>query len=66
MTALETDDVDTEFVPLEGDEDGEGSFLGNICSQLGNLVASADRRMKARRGKSKHLFLQEPYMLMRN
>ena len=57
--AVEEDDV-TEFVPLEGDEEGIGSFLGSICSQydLGNLEAS-ERTMKARRLKNKHLYLQE-------
>lgn len=53
-----------EFVPLEGDEEGVGSFLGSICCQqsLGNLDAS-ERTMKATRVKSKHLCLQEPDML---
>ncbi|MBA0738136.1 hypothetical protein Gogos_011544, partial [Gossypium gossypioides] len=43
-------DVVTELVPLEGDEDGVGNFLGSICSQysLGNLDDS-ERTMKARR-----------------
>lgn len=61
--ALE-DDLDRELVPLEGEEEGHGSFLGSICSQysLGNLDAS-ERTMKARRVKSKHLCLQEPNML---
>lgn len=27
------DDEDAEFVPLEGEEEGVGSFLGSICSQ---------------------------------
>jgi len=27
------DDEDTEFVPLEGEEEGLGSFFGSICSQ---------------------------------
>ena len=61
-TALE-DEVLAEFVPLEGEEEGEGSFLGIICSHEGNLDAS-ERTKKARtRLKSKHLCLQEPDML---
>lgn len=58
------EDIVTEFVPLEGDDLGVGSFFGIICSQypLGNLDAS-ERTMKARRLKSKHLCLQEPDML---
>ena len=52
-------------MPLEGDEEGEGSFLGSICSKysLGNLEAS-ERTMKARRVKNRHLCLQEPNMLI--
>ncbi|CAL5414616.1 unnamed protein product [Camellia sinensis] len=63
----EDDDVAIEFVPLEGDEEGLGSFLGSICSQypLGNLDAFAtERTMKARiRVLSKHWCLQQPDML---
>lgn len=53
-----------ELVPLEGEEGGEGSFLGSICSQysLGNLDAS-ERTRKVRTLKSKHLCHQEPSML---
>ncbi|XVE95576.1 hypothetical protein REPUB_Repub02eG0110300 [Reevesia pubescens] len=52
-----------KLVPLEGDEEGVGSFVGSICSQysLGNLDAF-ERTMKARRVKNKHLFLQETNM----
>ncbi|XWS21705.1 hypothetical protein CRYUN_Cryun30bG0077400 [Craigia yunnanensis] len=62
LTAFDVDVV-TELVPLEGDEEGVGSFLGSICSQysLGNLDAS-ERTMKARRVKTKHLCLQETTM----
>lgn len=74
FTAVE-DDVDTTFVPLEGAEEGEGSFLGSICwkeEALGhNLDASADddeeRTMKAitrTRGKRKLLCLKEADILM--
>lgn len=58
------DDVVKELVPFEGDEEGEGSFFGSICSQysFGSLDAS-ERTRKARRVKSKHLCLQEPNML---
>jgi hypothetical protein len=58
------DDADIELVPLEGDEEGEGSFFGSICSQysFGNLDA-CERTMKASSVKSKHLCLQEPNML---
>lgn len=60
-----SDDLETELVPLEGDEEGAGSFLGIICSQLDldNLDASDERTMKARRVKSKHFCLQETNML---
>ena len=74
FTAVE-DDVDTAFVPLEGAEEGEGSFLGSICwkeEALGhNLDASADddeeRTMKAitrTRVKRKLLCLKEADILM--
>jgi len=55
----------TEFVPLEGEEEGEGSFFGNICSQysFGNLDPS-ERITKARRVKSKHWCLQDPFMIV--
>lgn len=58
------DVVDKEFVPLEGEEDGEGNFLGSICSQysLGNLVPS-DRKRRASRVKIKYLYLQDPSMM---
>ncbi|GKU87789.1 hypothetical protein SLEP1_g2130 [Rubroshorea leprosula] len=61
LTEVE-DDVVRELVPLEGEEEGMGSFLGSICCQLGNLDAS-ERTKKARRVKSKHLSLQEPNMM---
>lgn len=53
-------------MPLEGEDGGVGSFLGNICSQnsLGNLEASDDdeiRRMK--KEKSKNFCLRETNML---
>lgn len=55
------------MVPLDGEEEGVGSFLGNICFQypLGNLEASDDemRRKKARRVKSKYFCIQETNML---
>ncbi|KAI3460541.1 hypothetical protein Pfo_017204 [Paulownia fortunei] len=59
------EDVVTEFVPLEGAEEGEGSFLGSICSQLyalGNLDAS-DMKMRARKLRTRHLCLQEHDMM---
>ena len=57
--------VNTEFVPLEGEEEGEGSFLGSICCQhsLGNLDPS-NRTTKESRVKTKNLCLQEPNMMM--
>ena len=60
--AFDDDNAVKELVPLEGDEEGVGSFLGSICFQysLGNLEP-CERKMKAkRRVKSKHLYLQEP------
>ena len=62
---VETEVEETEFVPLEGDEEGEGSFFGSICSQysLGNLDP-CDRTTNASRVKSKHWCLQEPIMMM--
>lgn len=66
------DDVDTAFVPFEGAEEGEGSFLGSICSQetaLGNLAASVlDERLemqtrRRRRVNKKHFFFKETSML---
>lgn len=32
----------TEFVPLDGGEDGEGHFLENICSQLVEVLGNLD------------------------
>ncbi|TKY56065.1 Wall-associated receptor kinase 2 [Spatholobus suberectus] len=62
---VEEEEGATEFVPLEGEEEGEGNLFGNICSQysFGNLDPS-DRTTKARRVKSKHWYLQEPVMMM--
>ncbi|KAL6954108.1 hypothetical protein U1Q18_049680, partial [Sarracenia purpurea var. burkii] len=59
-----TGEVVTEFVPLEGDEEGEGVLLGSICFQYpcGNFDVS-ESKMKTRRLKSKHLCLQETDML---
>lgn len=65
FTAVEDDDVvPTELVPLEGEEGGEVTFLGSICSQYssGNLDPS-ERRRKVRKLKSKPLCQQEPSML---
>lgn len=62
-TALE--EAVTEFVPLDGAEDGVGSFLGSICSQLyalGNLVPS-ETKTRASKLKTKHLCLQETVMM---
>lgn len=46
------EDVVTEFVPLEGAEEGEGNFLGSICSQVealgGNLDPSETTTQKSR------------------
>ncbi|CAJ1974300.1 unnamed protein product [Sphenostylis stenocarpa] len=55
----------TEFVPPEGEEEGEGSFLGSICSQksLGNLDPS-DRTTKARRVKNNNWCLQKPDIMI--
>ncbi|XVF39209.1 hypothetical protein PTKIN_Ptkin01aG0017000 [Pterospermum kingtungense] len=64
LTAFDVDVV-SELVPLEGDEEGAGSFLGSICSQysLGNLDASDERTVKARIvKKNKHLCFQETNM----
>ena len=53
-----------ELVPLEGEEGGEGSFLGSICSQysLGNLDAS-ERARRVRKLKRKTLCHLELSML---
>ncbi|KAJ7006539.1 hypothetical protein NC653_005789 [Populus alba x Populus x berolinensis] len=57
--------IELTLESVEGDEEGAGSFLGIICSQLDldNLDASEERTMKARRVKSKHFCLQETNML---
>ena len=62
---MEDDEVETELVPLDGEEEGAGSFLGIICSHnpSGNLDPS-DTTTKTRRVKSKQWFLQEPNMVM--
>lgn len=64
MAFDDDDDVVTELVPLEGDDEGVGSFLGSICFQysLGNLEP-CERTIEARRRvRSKHLCIQEPNM----
>ena len=52
--------VATEFVPLEGAEDGVGSFLGIICSHdaFGSLEAWAET-MKAKRHNINNWCFQE-------
>lgn len=59
------EEVDTVLVPLEGDDDGVGSFLGSICSQeaLGCLEA-CDRTIRANRLNSKNLCFKEHNMIM--
>jgi len=62
---VEEEEGVTEFVPLEGEEEGEGNFLGNICSQysLGNLEP-CERTRIARRVKSKQWCFQEAFMIV--
>lgn len=52
-------------MPLEGADEGVGSFLGSICSQdpLGNLDAS-DKTMKAKRVTSNNLCFIEQLDMM--
>jgi len=54
--------ANTEFVPPEGEEEGEFSFLGSICSQksLGNLEPSDSITTKARRVKNNNWCLHKP------
>ncbi|KAG6592140.1 hypothetical protein SDJN03_14486, partial [Cucurbita argyrosperma subsp. sororia] len=49
FTTLEDEEGSTEFDPFDGAEDGDGNFLGNICSQyaLGTLAASDETETKA-------------------
>lgn len=58
------DDLLTELVPFDGDEGGDGTRFGSICSQfsLGNLDAS-DKTKKARRVSRKPFCHHEPDML---
>lgn len=60
-SAEEKDAVAMEFVPLEGADDGVGSFLGIICSQdaFGNLEASEETMKKAIRHNINNLCFQE-------
>lgn len=48
------------FVPLDGADDGEGNFLGNICSQygVGTLAASDEMEVRARISVKKRMNLK--------
>ncbi|QHO29872.1 hypothetical protein S83_024756 [Arachis hypogaea] len=54
--------VNTELVPLEGEDEGEGSFFGSIWSQysFGNLdPCDDDRTQNASRVNTNNLCLQQ-------
>lgn len=55
------DDLLIELVPLEGEEEGSGSFFGSICSQWtwGNLEASETSRRTETRAKNMHFCLHK-------
>jgi len=51
----------TELVPLEGAEEGTGSFFGSICSQWtwGNLEASDTSTRNEKIAKKRHICLHK-------
>nr|GEW83642.1 hypothetical protein [Tanacetum cinerariifolium] len=56
----------TVFVPLDGADEGVGSFFGSICSQLtsfGNLDVASDRARKVIMLNNKILCLHAPNMM---